>query len=448
MPSLVIIGAQWGDEGKGKLVDYLTSKADWVVRFQGGNNAGHTLVVDGVKTKLSLVPSGILRKTSKCIIGAGVVLNPNVFAEELTELKKVGVDVSPSRLIIDQNAHLVLETHIAIDKAREENKGKDKIGTTGRGIGPAYEERAARTGVRVADLADLTRLKDRLQGNVEQKNAYLKHVLKSEVTVSFSEVWETIQKAAELIVPHIGNGSFIVDAAIKQGERVVFEGAQGTLLDQCHGTVPFVTSSNTISGAVCTGCGVGPRSIDHVLAVCKAYSTRVGSGPFPTELNDETGEYIRKAGHEFGTVTGRPRRTGWFDAVAMKTAVRLNGADSLAITKLDVLSGIEKIKICIRYKLNGKELVDIPALAHDIDAVEADYIELPGWNDHLTGVKKWHHLPQEARLYLSTISEILGCPISIVSVGAERNSTLFSSGAAFIKNFVDANDDLTSYDDE
>lgn len=448
MPSLVVIGAQWGDEGKGKLVDYLTSNSDWVVRFQGGSNAGHTLVVDGVKTKLSLVPSGILRGHTKCIIAAGVVLNPVTFMSELSELKKVGIDVSPSRLVVDRDAHLVLDWHIAIDQAREGLKGKDKIGTTGRGIGPAYEERASRTGVRVADLCCLPELKIRLTEELKQKNAYLKYVLGSDTVIDFENQWNKILEAADAILPYIGNASLLIDNAIRAGQRVVFEGAQGTLLDQTHGTVPFVTSSSTLSGAVTTGCGIGPHCIDHVLAVCKAYSTRVGSGPFPTELHDKLGEQIRQAGAEFGTVTGRPRRTGWFDAVAMRRAVRLNGADSLAITKLDVLSGIEKLKICIRYKVKGVEVEDVPALASELESVVPEYIELDGWSENLGAVQKWHHLPASARMYLSTISEILGCPISIVSVGAERNSTLFSRSASFVKNFVDISDDLQSVDDE
>jgi len=447
MPSLVVIGAQWGDEGKGKLVDYLTSKAELVVRFQGGSNAGHTLVVDGVKTKLSLVPSGILRKDTTCLIAAGVVLNPQTFMKEVHDLQQVGIDCSPARLIIDRDAQLVLQTHIAIDVAREEAKGKDKIGTTGRGIGPCYEDRAARTGVRLADLHDLPALKTRLAKDVEQKNLYLKHVLSSQSQVSFQELWATIEEAAKTLLSYMGNGSVIVEQARTVGKRIVFEGAQGTLLDQMHGTLPFVTSSNTIAGAVTTGCGVGAKAIDHVLAVTKAYATRVGSGPFPTELHDATGDKIREAGAEFGTNTGRARRCGWFDAVAMKRAVRLNGADSLAITKLDVLTGMGKLKIAIKYTLDGKEIDDVPALASEVDRVVPEYIELDGWEEDLTGATKWHHLPASARLYLTTIADILGCPVSIVSVSPERDSTIFSGTAQFVKNFVDKNDELTSVDD-
>ncbi|MBN8548461.1 MAG: adenylosuccinate synthase [Deltaproteobacteria bacterium] len=436
MPSLVVIGAQWGDEGKGKVVDYLTSNADCVVRFQGGNNAGHTLVIDGVTTKLHLVPSGILRENTKCYIGAGVVIDAGVLLQELAGLRKSGVNVSPSRLVIDANAHLILSYHSAIDKAREEAKGVNKIGTTGRGIGPAYEDRASRSGVRLAELFALEDLKPKVLDNVNERNEYLSAVLKSSVRVDFKEVWSSIERAAEALCPHVGNVSLLVHEALKRGERVVFEGAQGALLDQSFGTFPYVTSSHTISGAALTGTGVGPGAIDYVVGVAKAYCTRVGSGPFPTELLDTLGDAIREKGGEYGTTTGRPRRCGWFDCVAMRRAIRLNGANSLVITKLDVLSGIEKIRVCIGYSLDGKKIEDIPALAGEYAKVVPVYIELDGWKENLSGITKWHQLPANARLYLSTLSEILACPISVVSVGAERASTLFSSGAEFLKSFV------------
>lgn len=436
MPSLVVIGAQWGDEGKGKLVDYLTSNADCVVRFQGGNNAGHTLVVDGVKTKLSLVPSGILREKSRCLIGAGVVINPQVLRAEIEQLAQAGIAVTPARLIVDRDAQLIMAYHVRIDKAREVLKGDNKIGTTGRGIGPAYEDRAARCGVRVEELRDLPRLRERLEPVLQEKNLFLKHVLGDEAGASFDEEWPLLEAAAQLLVPHIGNASIIIDRAVRADERIVFEGAQGTLLDQIHGTVPFVTSSHTIAGAVTIGCGVGPKALGYILGVAKAYTTRVGSGPFPTEIPGTLGDQIREAGAEFGTVTGRPRRCGWFDAFAMRRAARLNGFDGIALTKLDVLSGLEKIQICIGYKLNGAELEDVPTIAADLARVEPRYIELDGWSEDLTDIKKWHELPAAARLYLSTIAEIIGCPVTIVSVGPERNSTLFSSGASFVKNFV------------
>ncbi len=436
MPSLVVIGAQWGDEGKGKLVDYLTTQADYVVRFQGGNNAGHTLVVNGVKTKLNLVPSGILHPKVNCLIASGVVLNPEVLLEEMSKLKAAGVDVSPSRLVLDREAHLVLGYHAAIDQAREELKGKNKIGTTGRGIGPAYEDRAARCGVRVADLLALPELKQRLLQVIKERNDYLKHVLRSSIVIDFERQWEAIESFSKQIKPYIGNVSAILGKAVSREARIVFEGAQGTLLDQSFGTVPYVTSSSTISGAVCTGAGIGPKHINYVLGVAKAYCTRVGSGPFPSELTDALGDQIRERGAEYGTVTGRPRRCGWFDAVAMRRAARLNGLDSLAITKLDVLSGCDKVKILIKYRLDGVEIDDMPALASEIDRVEPVYIELAGWKEDLSSIDKWHKLPAEAKLYITTVAEIVGVPVSLVSVGAERTATLLLSSAGFLQNFL------------
>lgn len=437
MPSLVVVGAQWGDEGKGKLVDYLTSNADCVARFQGGNNAGHTLVVDGVTTKLSLVPSGILHPGRRCCLGAGVVIDPRVFVKEVDQLIAAGVEVSPERLVVDRDAHLILDYHRILDSVREESLGGKKIGTTGRGIGPCYEDRARRAGVRCAELNDLETLKERLTVAVEQKNRYLEAVHNSSVTISFDDVWETVLIAKEKVLPYMGNVSLYLDAALNANKKVVFEGAQGTLLDQIHGTIPYVTSSNTIAGAATTGCGIGPGHLDYILGVAKAYTTRVGEGPYPTELKDDIGSYLGKKGHEFGTVTGRSRRCGWFDALAMRRAVRLNGINSLAITKLDVLSGLDTLKICIGYSLDGIEVDDVPALSQELDRVSPRYIELKGWKEDITGVTKWHHLPAEARFYLSTISEIIGCPITIVSVGPERNQTIFSRHATFVKNFYE-----------
>ncbi len=435
MPSLVVVGAQWGDEGKGKLVDYLTSNATWVARFQGGNNAGHTLVIDGVKTKLSLVPSGILRPKTRCAIGAGAVVDPYVLLKELEGLRAVGVDTSPERLLIDRDAHLVLDYHIQIDQAREVMLGDQKIGTTGRGIGPAYEDRSARCGVRFADFFDRPALKERLQQLVANKNLQLQHVLQSPVQVDFAQLWSKLEAAMQVLSPHVANVSLVLDEAIRRGEHVVFEGAQGTLLDQMHGTIPYVTSSNTIAGAVLTGCGIGAKHIHHVLGVAKAYCTRVGAGPFPTEDEGSDGDRIRERGAEFGTVTGRPRRCGWFDAVAMRRAVRLNGIDSLAVTKLDVLAGFDRIKMCVKYELDGREVHDVPALASECERIVPHYIELEGWGEEIKDAKKWHHLPSSARLYLSILAEIVGAPVSMVSVGAERESTLFSSAGDFVRNF-------------
>ena len=435
MSALVVIGSQWGDEGKGKLVDYLTSDADAVVRYQGGNNAGHTLVVDGKTTKLSLVPSGILRSDIVCLIGTGVVVDPHVLLAELDGLKSQGVSVSPERFILDRDAHLILEYHKALDQAKELSRGDSKIGTTGRGIGPAYADRASRCGIRFAELKDLDLLREKIKTNVDNANLHLEHLLSSSIRVSFDEVWATIEMSCKQLLPFVGNVSLKLDDLIRRDRKVVFEGAQGTLLDQMHGTIPFVTSSNTISGAATVGAGIGPGKIDYVLGVVKAYTTRVGSGPFPTELEDEVGKYLGKKGVEFGTVTGRSRRCGWFDAVSVKRSVRLNGTDVLALTKLDVLSGLDTIKVGINYFLDGEKLDDVPSLASELERVEVEYIELEGWKEDITKVKKWHHLPVAARFYVSTVAEIVGCPVAIVSVGPERDSTLFSNNADFIKNF-------------
>lgn len=437
MPSVVVIGAQWGDEGKGKLVDYLTVNANWVVRFQGGNNAGHTLVVDGKKTKLSLIPSGVLRSQTHCVIAAGVVVDPLVLLKEIDELKKAGIAVTPQKLLIDRDANLIFSYHCEVDIAREESKGVEKIGTTGRGIGPAYEERASRSSIRFAELLEPETLKLKLEKNIAHWNSYLKNVLGSERQVDFDREWLKVNDFIPKLVPFIGNASLDIDNALEDNQRVLFEGAQGTLLDQVFGTVPYVTSSNTLAGAVCTGCGIGPKRVNYVLGVAKAYSTRVGGGPYPTEIHDKVADTIREKGAEFGTVTGRPRRCGWFDAFAMRRAVRLNGIDSLAITKLDVLGGLETIKICTSYTLDGKELLDMPSLPTELDRVQAKYIEVPGWGDEILNAKSWDQLPQNAKSFLDTIAKLSGCKISMVSVGAERLSTIFSSDADFIKKFIE-----------
>lgn len=436
MPSVVVVGTQWGDEGKGKLVDYLTAHAEYVARFQGGNNAGHTLVVGGLRTSLSLVPSGILHPQTRCVLGAGVVINPDVLISEIENLQKLGIDVNPKRLTVDREAHLILPYHIYIDQAREDQKGPDRIGTTGRGIGPVYEDRAARYGVKIGEITDLESLRKKLERYVDLKNKYLTRVLDAPKGVSFEEVWDVILRARGRLLPYLGNVSIILDKACRRGNRVVFEGAQGTLLDATFGTVPYVTSSNTIAGAVMPGCGLGVRAVDYVLGIAKAYLTRVGEGPFPTELKDELGVKLREIGGEYGTVTRRPRRCGWFDAVAMRRAIRLNGVDSLAVTKLDILSGIEKVKICVKYEMDGKEIDEFPAIPGELERITPQFVEFSGWTEDLTGVRSWYDLPVNARLYLDAISEIVGCPISIVSIGPERMQTLFFSGAKFLKNFI------------
>lgn len=431
-----MVGVQWGDEGKGKIVDSLTSNAEYVVRFQGGNNAGHTLVVDGRKTKLRLVPSGILRPDTICCIAAGVVLDADVFKEELEELKQSGVSVEPNRLLVDQNTHLIMPYQRAIDIAREARAGSGKIGTTGRGIGPCYEDRANRTGVRVCELYNIQSLMERLKPIIFERNIYLKEVLKSEVEILERDVLRYLNDAASLLIPHIANISLKVSAAYAAEKRIVFEGAQGTLLDQIHGTIPYVTSSNTIAGAVLTGCGVGPRTIDHILGVVKAYCTRVGEGPFPTEESGKIGDYLREVGHEFGTVTGRARRCGWFDAVLVKEAVRLNGVDSLALTKLDVLSGLDAIKVCIGYELDGVKCVQVPPLASELAKIKPIYVEFAGWKEDITGIRKWYNLPQNAKVYLSSLAEMVGCDISMVSVGPGREATIYAHGSMHLKNFI------------
>lgn len=440
MPSITVTGAQWGDEGKGKIVDCLSAGADWVVRFQGGNNAGHTLLVEGKKTALHLIPSGILRPGVRCLIGAGVVANPQVLIAEIEALTACGVEVSPKRLIIDRDCQIILPYHPLIDTAREEGMGEGKIGTTGRGIGPAYEDRAARCGVRFADLFELSHLRPRLERQVEERNLYLKHVLRSSLQTSIQEVWSEIEKSFEVLGPFVGNGSLELHSALKGGEKVVFEGAQGAMLDPVFGALPFVTSSSTLCGAVGVYSGVSSKLIGHALGVTKAYCTRVGSGPFPTELHDEVGEYLRRQGGEFGTTTGRPRRCGWFDAVALRRAVRLNGFDSLSVTKLDVLSGLKKLKVCVGYKLNGQKLDDVPALAAEFSCVEPQLIEMPGWTENIQGVTRWSDLPQAARDYLEFLSAQSGCPISMVSVGAERGAIIFAPDARFVQNFAEIGD--------
>lgn len=436
MPALVVVGAQWGDEGKGKLVDYLTNGASWAVRFQGGNNAGHTLVVGGEVTKLHLIPSGILWPHVRCCIGAGVAIDPNVLCEELDKLSAAGIEVTADRLMLDRDAQLILLYHGVLDRAREEYRGASKIGTTGRGIGPSYEDRANRSGVRIAELADLPTLFERLTDIIELRNRYLKDVLKSSSVVEAKEVYTQLERARERLLPFMGNASLALDRALRAGDRIVFEGAQGTLLDIAHGTVPFVTATHTIAGSVATGAGLGPNRFEYVLGVAKAYCTRVGSGPFPTELEDATGNQLRERGGEFGTTTGRPRRCGWLDIFALKRAVRLNGLAGLAVTKLDVLSGLDTLKICTGYRLDGQELDDVPALLPELEGVEGVYEELPGWSVDLSGARSWADLPNAAQNYLERVAELTGCPIALVSVGAERESTIVASGGDFLKPYL------------
>jgi adenylosuccinate synthase len=436
MACIVIVGAQWGDEGKGKFVDVFTERADWVVRFQGGNNAGHTIVVDGAKTALSLLPSGILRQGVRCLLGAGVVLNPSVLISEMERVRAAGADISPGRIVVDRDAHLVLDYHIAIDKAREHARGSNRIGTTGRGIGPAYEDRSQRSGIRCADLLYPELMKERVRAHVAEKNAILERVLGSDSFVDFEAVWEKLEAEARILAPYIGNGSKLVFEALKRKERVIFEGAQGVLLDQIHGTYPFVTSSSTIAGGASVGGGIGPRMIDSVLGIAKAYTTRVGEGPFPTELGDSTGEELRQRGHEFGTITGRPRRCGWFDVVALRRAVRISGIDSLILTKLDVLSGLRTIKVCTGYRKDGVDLDDLPALVHEFEGIEPVYTELEGWDCDLSEVRRWEDLPQSLHRFVGEVARLVECPVSFVSVGAGREATIPVDVAPILSEFI------------
>jgi adenylosuccinate synthase len=435
MPTLIINGAQWGDEGKGKLVDCLTASANWVVRFHGGHNAGHTLVVDGKTTKLSLIPCGILHPNSKCLVAAGVVIRPEKIISEINSLREANVRVDAERLFIDYEAQLLLEYHAQIDQAKEGHLGENKIGTTGKGIGPAYEDRASRVGIRFAELLDLSVLKSKVERLIESKQLYLANVLNSDVKLSFTEIWKEVESAAEFLAPFLANGSEIINAAIDRGEKVVFEGAQATLLDATYGTFPFVTSSSTLSGSVCTGAGVGPKKIDYVLGVAKAYCTRVGEGPFPTELKDGLGELIRERGKEFGTVTGRPRRCGWLDLIALKRAIRLNSYDSIALMKLDVLSGLEQIKLGVEYSLGTKNLSDLPPLASDLAAVSVNYKTFSGWQGDLEGCRTFADLPLEARNYIQAIEDESKCKISFISVGPDRQQIIFAKPDIILSSF-------------
>jgi adenylosuccinate synthase len=436
MSSIVIVGAQWGDEGKGKIVDVLTERADWVVRFQGGNNAGHTIVVDGVKTALSLLPSGILRPHVKCLLGAGVVLNPSVLLSEIDRVRAAGAEINPGRLVIDRDAHLVLDYHILVDKARELARGASKIGTTGRGIGPAYEDRSQRSGIRCADLLTPHRMRERVRAHVEEKNKLLKYVFESKAHVDFDQLWAQLEREAEILAPFVGNGSRLIFDALRSGEKVIFEGAQGVLLDQVHGTYPFVTSSSTIAGSATIGVGIGPKMIDSVLGIAKAYCTRVGEGPFPTEMLGDLGDEVRKRGHEFGTVTGRARRCGWFDVVAMRRAIRTSGIDSVILTKLDVLSGLPTLKLCTGYK-RGEQLVDdLPPSSEDYEGLEAVYLEVPGWAEDISGVRTWEGLPKSVHGFVETLTKLLECPVSFVSVGPGREATIPVAPPAVVREFL------------
>jgi len=419
---IVIVGTQWGDEGKGKVVDLLAAKADLVVRFQGGNNAGHTMVVAGQQFISHLIPSGILQGKT-CLIGNGVVVDPAELIEEMDYLAAKGIDVGPSRLMISERAHLIMPFHRAIDVAREHKKGDQKIGTTGRGIGPAYEDKAARRGLRFVDLMETGIFKEKLAAIVAEKNFYLKHCL-DDKELELAPMLEQYLAFGQRLRPHVANISVVLDKAARSGNHILFEGAQGTHLDIDHGTYPFVTSSNTVSGNACGGAGIGPRAITAVIGIVKAYTTRVGAGPFPTELTDAVGDRLQSRGAEFGATTGRKRRCGWLDVVLLKNAVRLNGLTGLAITKLDVLTGLESLQICTGYRCRGQVLEDFPASLNVLADCEPIYETLPGWTEEIGDLRRLEDLPHNARTYLERIARLTETPLAIVSVGPGRDQTI------------------------
>jgi adenylosuccinate synthase len=421
--NVVVIGTQWGDEGKGKIVDWLTDHAAAVVRFQGGHNAGHTLVIEGRKTILRLIPSGILHGDVKCFIGNGVVVSPQALVDEIAELEKLGVDVR-ARLRISEACALILPYHAALDQAREVAKGEAKIGTTGRGIGPAYEDKVARRAIRVQDLYTRERFAAKLGEVLDYHNFVLKNYFKAQ-TVPFQKTLDDALALGERIQPMVADVSSEVNALIREGRPILFEGAQAALLDVDHGTYPFVTSSNCVAGQAAAGAGVGPNQLHYVLGVAKAYATRVGAGPFPTELDDEVGEHLRVKGNEYGSVTGRPRRCGWFDAAALKRAVQLNGMSGLCITKLDVLDGLDKVRVAVGYKVAGGERRDIlPVGAEALSICEPIYEEHPGWKESTVGVKRYADLPANARSYLERLQELVAAPIALISTGPDREETI------------------------
>ncbi|MDO4433630.1 MAG: adenylosuccinate synthase [Alysiella sp.] len=422
--NVVVIGAQWGDEGKGKIVDWLAEQTTGVVRFQGGHNAGHTLVVNGKKTILRLIPSGILHENLDCYIGSGVVVSPEALLGEIDELNAAGVKNVEQRLKIAPTAPLILPYHIALDQAREKSRGAGKIGTTGRGIGPAYEDKVARRSVRAGDLANRDLVAEKVRNNLALYNVQLEH-LHGAQAVDFDEVMAKIDAFRERILPMIADVSRTLYEKNQLGERLLFEGAQGTLLDIDYGTYPFVTSSNCVAGAAAAGAGVPPHMLNYVLGIVKAYTTRVGSGPFPTELFDEVGAGLAERGHEFGSVTGRPRRCGWFDAAALKRSIQVNGITGMCITKLDVMDGIEKIQICVGYTLPDGSTTDIlPFGADAVANCTPIYETLDGWTESTFGVKSYDALPENAKKYLKRIEEVCGAPIAIVSTGPDREETI------------------------
>ncbi|MCC9089980.1 adenylosuccinate synthase [Bacillus pumilus] len=420
MSSVVVVGTQWGDEGKGKITDFLSENAEVIARYQGGNNAGHTIKFDGVTYKLHLIPSGIFYKEKTCVIGNGMVVDPKALVTELAYLHER--NVSTENLRISNRAHVILPYHLKLDEVEEERKGANKIGTTKKGIGPAYMDKAARVGIRVADLLDREVFEEKLARNLEEKNRLLEKMYDTE-GFKIEDVLDEYYEYGQQVKKYVVDTSVVLNDALDEGRRVLFEGAQGVMLDIDQGTYPFVTSSNPVAGGVTIGSGVGPTKIQHVVGVSKAYTTRVGDGPFPTELHDEIGDQIREVGREYGTTTGRPRRVGWFDSVVVRHARRVSGITDLSLNSIDVLTGIETLKICVAYKLNGEITEEFPASLKELAKCEPVYEEMPGWTEDITGVKNLSELPENARHYLERISQLTGIPLSIFSVGPDRSQT-------------------------
>ncbi len=420
MSSVVVVGSQWGDEGKGKITDFLSQQAEVVARYQGGNNAGHTIVFNGEKYKLHLIPSGIFFSDKICVIGNGMVVDPKALVQELAYLHDKGV--STDNLRISNRAHVILPYHLKQDELEEERKGDNKIGTTKKGIGPAYMDKAARVGIRMADLLDKEEFYEKLKRNLEEKNNLFEKMYDSN-SLNIDEIFEEYYEFGQQIKKYVCDTSVVLNDAIDGGRRVLFEGAQGVMLDIDQGTYPFVTSSNPVAGGVTIGSGVGPTKINHVVGVCKAYTTRVGEGAFPTELFDEIGNTIREVGREYGTTTGRPRRVGWFDSVVVRHARRVSGITDLSLNSIDVLTGLETVKICVAYKFRGETITEFPASLKQLAECEPVYEELPGWTEDITGVKTLNELPVNARHYVERVSQLVGIPLSVFSVGPDRNQT-------------------------
>jgi adenylosuccinate synthase len=422
MANVVVVGSQWGDEGKGKIVDWLSEQADIVVRFQGGHNAGHTLVIDGVTYKLSLLPSGVVRPGKLSVIGNGVVLDPRALCKEIDGLASQGVAVTPDTLRIAENVVLILSLHQELDVIRESSNSMARIGTTRRGIGPAYEDKVGRRAIRLMDLADIPALKPKIERLLAHHNALRRGLGLAEIAAA--TLHEELAGVAPRVLPFMDSVWSLLDRKRREGKRILFEGAQGSLLDVDHGTYPYVTSSNTVAAQAATGAGLGPNSLDYVLGICKAYTTRVGEGPFPTEQLNDIGRTLGERGHEFGVVTGRPRRCGWFDAVLVRQTVRTSGIDGLALTKLDILDGFEEIKVCVAYRLDGREIDYLPGGEHAQARVEPIYESIAGWQERTARARSWAELPAQAIKYVRRIEELIGCPVALLSTSPERQDTI------------------------